>query len=401
MDRATRWVFVQIKNDKTAANAHAFLKALHKACPIRNGMVERFNSRIADVLKTHRFNSQERARLADKCPSLHICAKETAPDGFASQTIACSALLALQQTLFHLESRPMQAAWMIAAALLFALMSVCIKYASPYFGPLEIVCYRGAIGMVFVWALTRSRGVTLATRVPFMHVWRNVVGVSALTAWFYSIAYLPLATAMTLNYMSGVWVAAFLVSNTLLTGRLADMRRQGPLVLAVLASFGGVVLMLRPTLGQHQLFAGLVGLFSGVLSALAYVQVAALGRVGEPEARTVFYFSVGATLAGGVGMLFSDRHPLGSTHALWLLPIGVLAALGQLCMTRAYTRGATMLVANLQYSGIVFAALFGLLLFDDQIGLPGWLGMATIIASGIIASLLRARPLSNPPAEEH
>jgi transposase InsO family protein len=59
MDRATRWVFVQIKNDKTAANALAFLKALHKACPIRNGMVERFNGRIADVLKTHRFNSQE------------------------------------------------------------------------------------------------------------------------------------------------------------------------------------------------------------------------------------------------------------------------------------------------------------------------------------------------------
>ncbi|MDO5623172.1 MAG: DMT family transporter [Pseudomonadota bacterium] len=294
----------------------------------------------------------------------------------------------------------MQAAWMIAASLFFASMGVCIKYASAHFGPLEIVCYRGAIGIVFMWLFARSRGVTLRTTVPMMHVWRNVVGVTALVCWFYAIAYLPLATAMTLNYMSGVWVAAFLVGGTLLMGKIADVRRQGPLVLAVMAGFAGVVMMLRPTLAQDQLFAGLIGLLSGLMSALAYMQVAALGRVGEPEARTVFYFSVGAALAGGIGMLFFDMHPLNTPQALWLLPIGILAALGQLCMTRAYTRGATMIVANLQYSGIVFAALFGLVLFGDQIPLIGWLGMATIIASGMTATFLRARALPNPPAEE-
>ena len=295
----------------------------------------------------------------------------------------------------------MQAAWMIAASLFFALMSVCIKYASPYFGPLEIVCYRGAIGIVFMWALARSRGVTLKTSVPMMHVLLNVVGVAALLAWFYAIAHLPLATAMTLNYMSGVWVAAFLVGGTLLMGRIADVRRQGPLVLAVMAGFGGVILMLRPTLDQNQLFAGLIGLLSGLMSALAYIQVAALGRLGEPEARTVFYFSLGAALTGGIGMLFFELHPLNTPQALWLLPVGILAALGQLCMTRAYTRGATMVVANLQYSGIIFAALFGVLLFGDQMAPIGWLGMATIILSGMTATFLRARALSNPPAESH
>jgi S-adenosylmethionine uptake transporter len=295
----------------------------------------------------------------------------------------------------------MQAIWMIAASLFFAGMSVCIKYASPYFGPLEIVCYRGAIGVVFMWALARSRRVDLRTRVPMMHAWRNVVGVASLAAWFYAIAHLPLATAMTLNYMSGVWVTVFLIAGTLLTGRVADIRRQGPLVLAVLASFAGVVMLLRPSLGQDELFAGLVGLLSGLLSALAYIQVAALGRVGEPEARTVFYFSLGAALAGGAGMWFFDVHRLDSAPALWLLPMGVLAALGQLCMTRAYTHGATMIVANLQYSGIVFAALFGLALFGDRIALIGWLGMAAIIVSGIAATALRARALPNPPAEAH
>ena len=295
----------------------------------------------------------------------------------------------------------MQAAWMVAASLLFALMSVCIKYASPYFGPLEIVCYRGAIGIVFMWAVMRSQKLSLRTTVPMMHVWRNVIGVSALVAWFYAIAHLPLATAMTLNYMSGVWVAAFLVGGTLLLGRLSDVRRQGPLILAVMAGFAGVVMMLRPTLEQNQLFAGLIGLMSGLMSALAYIQVAALGRVGEPEARTVFYFCVGAALAGGIGMQFFDTHPLNTPQALWLLAVGILGALGQLCMTRAYTRGATMVVANLQYSGIIFAALFGMFLFSDQIPPIGWLGMATIIASGMTATFLRSRALPNPPADAH
>ena len=295
----------------------------------------------------------------------------------------------------------MQALWMVLAAFIFASMGVCVKMASAHFNAAELVFYRGLIGIAILWMLARSQQIALATRYPGMHAWRSLVGVASLGAWFYAIGKLPLATAMTLNYMSGVWVAAFLIGGTLLLGRIADIRRQGPLVLAVMAGFAGVVMMLRPTLDQNQLFAGLIGLLSGLMSALAYIQVAALGRVGEPEARTVFYFSLGAALTGGVGMLFFDMHPLNTVQALWLLPVGILAALGQLCMTRAYTRGATMVVANLQYSGIIFAALFGVLLFGDQMAPIGWLGMATIILSGMTATFLRARALSNPPAESH
>lgn len=295
----------------------------------------------------------------------------------------------------------MQALWMVLASLLFAAMSVCIKIASAHFQPVEIVCYRGAIGMVFMAALCRAQGVSLSTRVPMMHLWRSIVGVASLVCWFYAIAHLPLATAMTLNYMSGVWVAAFLVGGTLVMGRLQEVGRQGPIVLTVLAGFAGVVLMLRPTIEQNQLFAGVVGLLSGLGAAFAYLQVAALGRLGEPESRTVFYFSIGATVAGAAGMLLTGASPWRWPAALWLLPIGLLAAMGQLCMTKAYTRGATMVVANLQYSGIVFAALFGLFLFGDRIPAVGWVGMGLIIASGITATVLRSRALRNPPAEEH
>jgi drug/metabolite transporter (DMT)-like permease len=253
--------------------------------------------------------------------------------------------------------------------------------------------------------LARSQGTTLATRYGGMHAWRSVVGVVSLGAWFYAIANLPLATAMTLNFMSSVWVAAFLIGGALLawnprSGGAAPLR-QGALVLTVLAGFAGVVMMLRPTIEQNQLFAGLIGLMSGLTAAFAYMQVMALGKIGEPETRTVFYFAVGSAVAGAGGMMVEGLSPWNWLHALWLLPVGMLASLGQLCITRAYSHGATLVVASLQYSGIVFGAIYSVTLFGDRISLSGWAGMALIVASGIAATVLRARAAPNAPAEEH
>jgi S-adenosylmethionine uptake transporter len=286
----------------------------------------------------------------------------------------------------------MQALWMVLGSLFFATMAVCVKVASAWFNSAELVFYRGVLGMLFMWLLARKQGAALATKYPGMHAWRSLVGVVSLGAWFYALAWLPLATAMTLNYMSSVWVAAFLVGGALLATGSA-IPRQGPLVLSVLAGFVGVIMMLRPTMEQHQMFAGLIGLMSGLTAAFAYMQVTALGKLGEPESRTVFYFAVGSAVAGAIGMAATGISPWDSRQALWLLPVGILASLGQLCMTRAYSQGATLVVASLQYFGIVFGAIFSVALFGELIPLSGWLGMALIIASGIAATMLRARKI--------
>jgi S-adenosylmethionine uptake transporter len=298
----------------------------------------------------------------------------------------------------------MQALWMLLGAAFFATMGVCVKFGSEHFNSAELVFYRGVVGIVFLAVIAKQKKVSLRTAYPGAHLWRSTIGVLSLSAWFYAIAHLPLATAMTLNYMSGVWVAAFLVGGSLINWNGQDNRSawsQGPLALSVLAGFAGVVMMLRPTLEQNQIFAGLIGLMSGFAAAFAYMQVMALGRLGEPETRTVFYFAIGTLVAGAIGMGFAGVSAWNWTHAIWLLPVGVFASLGQLCMTRAYSKGATLVVANLQYSGIVFAALYSLLLFGDDIPLIGWMGMALIVASGMTATLLRARAAPNAPAEEH
>ena len=292
----------------------------------------------------------------------------------------------------------MQALWMVLASLFFSFMSVCVKFAAEHFSTFELVFYRGAIGTLLMVIACQRKGISLRTRVPRMHTWRAFTGVVSLSAWFYAIAFLPLATAMTLNYMSGIWVAAFLVGATVWKGNLLDAKRQLPVVLSVVISFLGVVMILRPTIEQDQVLAGLVGLSSGMIAAMAYIQVAELGREGEPVERTVFYFSLAATVSGALVMLFTGTSEWIWPQAWLLLPIGILAALGQWCMTRAYNDGATMVVANLQYSGIVFSALFGLFLFGDQIPWIGWGGILIIVLSGIAATALSGRNKASTPA---
>lgn len=295
----------------------------------------------------------------------------------------------------------MAAGWMLLAAFLFASMGVCVKFASAHFHAFDIVFYRGLIGLLVLGVIMRHQGVALRSPVPMMHAWRSAVGVVSLVGWFYAIGQLPLATAVTLNYMSSVWIATFLLGGAVLLNQRTMSSNQTPLMFTIVMGFVGVALVLRPTLSTGQAVGGMVGLFSGMFAALAYLQVASLARAGEPDSRTVWYFSLGSVLAGGAGMGFMGGTAWNGWHAAWLLPIGVLALGGQLCMTRAYASGATLVVANLQYTGIVFASLYGVWIFGDHIDALAGLGIGLIIVSGVIATALRARTIPQAPAEEH
>jgi drug/metabolite transporter (DMT)-like permease len=281
---------------------------------------------------------------------------------------------------------------MVLASFLFATMGVCVKLASAEYSPGEIMFYRGLLGALLMWALARSRGVSLKTSVPATHFWRSLSGVIAMFLWFYALGKLPVATAMTLNYMSSVWMALFLIGGAAMLGAA---RVDGRLVGTVLLGFGGVALILRPTIEQDQLWHGLMGLLSGMISATAYLQVAALARAGEPELRIVFYFSIGGALFGALTTLLTGVHGHSLRGAALLLSVGALASAAQLMMTRAYSTGRTLVNASLQYLGIAFSFGYGVLLFNDRVTWMAIGGMLLIVGAGLSATLLRSR--SAPP----
>jgi S-adenosylmethionine uptake transporter len=286
---------------------------------------------------------------------------------------------------------------MVASALCFASMSVVVKWASPQYGAGEIVFYRSLVGLVAMALMLRAQGIAVSTPRPGMHFWRSLSGTLALVLWTFCIAGTTLGTAMTLNYMSSVWMGAILVGAALMA-RKGDKvgRPDGRLLLAVLLGFAGVAMVLQPwTQGgsANRPDALLAGLASGLLAAVAYLQVSALGRAGEPEARVVFYFALcGCVLGLGTALAGDGLSGHDLRGATMLLAIGLLATAGQWLMTVAYRHGPVLVNAALHYLGIVFGLAFGALFFAERPGLLALLGTTTIIAAGLWATLLRARP---------
>lgn len=272
----------------------------------------------------------------------------------------------------------MQSLWMLVASFLFACMGVCVKFAAVTHSAVEITFYRSFISLILMFGLVRLRGVSLVTPHWRWQISRGVVGFSALFAYFYAITLLPLATAVTLNYTSAIFLAIYLA--------LAGMRMRLGILGALGVGLLGVVLLLRPTLHADQLIAGLIGVGSGVLAGMAYFSVRELGARGEPETRTVFYFSLVSSVCAGLWLFFSELHAVDLKNGLLLLGVASFATVAQLAMTRAYTRGKTLMSAALAYSTVIFSSLFGALFWGEVLDMAAWVAIGLIILSGIAAT---------------
>ncbi|MBL8397065.1 MAG: DMT family transporter [Candidatus Accumulibacter sp.] len=270
------------------------------------------------------------------------------------------------------------ALWMLLASLLFACMGVCVKLAASTHSAVEIVAYRSVLSLGLMAVLVRLRGVSLRTEYWRWQIARGFLGFLALFAYFWSITRLPLATAVTLNYTSAIFLAIFLA--------FAGMRLTPGIVVSLLLGLLGVGLLLRPTLSADQLLDGLIGLASGILAGMAYYSVRELGARGEAESRTVFYFSLVSSVCASFWLLGSTLHPLDQRSALLLLGVGFFATTAQLAMTHAYAGRHTLLAASLAYSTVVFSSLFGIWLWNEAHDGGTWLAIALVALSGVGAT---------------
>jgi drug/metabolite transporter (DMT)-like permease len=283
----------------------------------------------------------------------------------------------------------MQSLWMLAAGLAFSLMGVMVKLGAVHFATAELVFYRGLVQMVVSFLVLRHAGLSIRTARFGMHAHRGIAGFVSLFMFFYALTTLSVATAMTLNYTSPLFLAVLLAV-------LARERPGVKLVGTVLLGFAGALLVLRPTLHAEQLYAGLIGLASGALSAIAYWNVRELVQAREPEGRVVFYFSLFVAAGSFVWMVPQQWHAVTRDNVWPLLGVGITGTLGQLAMTRAYGQGQTLVTAALSYSGIVFSSIIGIAFLGDVVGGASWAGMVLIVASGILAVHLQPAGRKEP-----
>lgn len=267
---------------------------------------------------------------------------------------------------------------MVAASLLFACMGVCVKLGSTQFSAGELAFYRSFIPVVLLYGYMRFAGLRLVTPHWRTHVTRGFAGFVSMVMYFYAISLIPLATAVTLNYTSPLFLVLLLAFWQRERVRLI-------IFIAIAAGFAGVALLLQPTLNAEQVAGGLFGLGSGIISSIAYLNVRKLGELGEPEWLIVFYFSLISAI-GSLPWVISGNHAIDTRGAGLLLGVGTFGIVAQLCMTRAYKRGKTMVSASLAYSTVVFSSIFGVWLWDERLPPVAWAGIVLIVASGGLTS---------------
>lgn len=288
----------------------------------------------------------------------------------------------------------MGSAWMLLAGAAFACMGVLVKMGAVWFSSHELVFWRSVIGLaLLLLGMTLRHGIGggrhFLGRHTGLHLRRGMVGFLALATFFYAVARLPLSLAITLNYTAPLFLA-------LMMSRHLGERPSRNQYATVAVGFLGVALLLRPwETSPQDLLAGLAGLLSGVLAAWAYVHVRLLGRLGEPEWRTVFWFALVASLGASLLAGWEGWHPpRGIGQYTLLLGVGLTATLGQLAMTRAYKQGRTVVVASFAYSTVLFGAVLDVWIFDARLPALAWLGMAITVLAGIrAAASAPARPL--------
>ena len=273
----------------------------------------------------------------------------------------------------------MTSSWMLVAGFMFATMGVFVKMGAEYFGAAELAFYRSLVTLVAAFVALRVTSGTIRSPYLGMHMIRGLVGAISLIGYFYAITRLPLATAQTLNYTSPIFLAIAVV---LMLGE----KFSGWLIAAIAVGFLGVGLLLQPTMSSGKEAPALIGLFSGVFAAWAYLSVRTLGKLGEPDWRVVFWFTViGSILCAAWQLSTSSFHALSWDTAWIVAGVGIMGTLAQLAMTRAYRTGNTLVVGALSYSTLVFGALLAFIVWGEALKPIEWAGMALIIASGLLA----------------
>lgn len=261
-------------------------------------------------------------------------------------------------------------------------MGVCVKFAAEHNDSGEIVLWRCMVALFIVSCFMLMRRHHPKTPHLRSHAFRSLSGFSALFLYFYAITQLPLATAVTLNYTSPIF---FVMWQVLLRG----VRPTRFAFLALLLGFFGVVLLLRPSVDGDHLHGALIGLVSGGLAGLAYFHIRELGSFGEPEWRTVFYFSLFSAVGALLWVSWHGFHWPIVEDLGWLVGAGIFATGAQLALTRAYKNGKALLSNALAYTTVIFASVFGGVFFGERIDLTGWLAIGLIVTSGVLASRIR------------
>lgn len=271
---------------------------------------------------------------------------------------------------------------MLLGILLFSLNDVMGKWLVATYTVGQVLLLRSAAALAVIAPFVVKQGIrrTLRPERPGLQVLRVALGSCEVALFYWAVSYLPLADTMTLWLAAPVWAV---VLAALLLGERVDARRW----LAVVAGFVGVAVALDPS-GQSLSMPALIAL----VGSFSFAAMMITGRQlrGTPDVTLVAWQTLGALLMGVVLLPFGWVTPsLADAGLLGLL--GIVAMVAHLCVTRSLKLAEASVVVPYQYTLIVWALVFGWLVFGDWPTPAMLLGAALIIAAGMALLVLERR----------
>lgn len=270
---------------------------------------------------------------------------------------------------------------MIIASTSFAFMSLMVKLSGGRIPLFEQVFSRNFVMIFFaIWQLRKEQ---ISFKVDAPHrlalFMRSFLGFLSVVAIFYASNHLYLADAMILQKLNPFFV--ILAAVLFLGERLSAAR-----VATILAGFAGAAIVIDPR-GSFDLFPALAGIGSALLAGGAYVLIRHLaGKV--PGIVIIFWFCLFSLVAAAPLMAMDFVVPT-PRELVYLILIGIFAAIGQYFVTKAFQISQASAVTLFDYTGVIISPILGYLVFAETLKPSTLIGTVVILTSGILAARLK------------
>lgn len=272
---------------------------------------------------------------------------------------------------------------MLLGMFLFTANDAVGKWLTGSYSVGQLMFVRGVVALAILLPLIRQTGLgrLLAVEQPWTLALRVLLTVVDGFAFYYAVSLLPLADVMTFWLAAPIYVAAF---SPLLLGEHVGWRRWT----AIAVGFAGVIVALEPS-RQMLSYAALASL--GGSLAFGFAMLTARTLRSTAGITMIFWQSMGGLIAGAMTVPFSWTTPPPSQWPAFIL-FGVLAMLAHVSVNLAFKLADASAIAPLQYTQLLWAILFGWVVFGDFPSSAKFIGAALIVASGLFI-FLRERQL--------